>query len=166
MKAARSFLQCRQSNRKCIRPGSGECCESCQHRKLKCSAQLRRQRRDHTRSFAEPIWREEQARSPTTRNECENPPNLPWETMWNSLKFTWKRSMTDLPASSIRQHCGPIYTMALLVEHCCVPSVPSGQSSNQILTIAAWRPAWPRKQRDDCKGTLKMFPLRIFRQAF
>lgn len=79
MKAARSCLQCRQSKRKCIRPGPGECCESCQHRKLKCSAQLRRQTRDHTPSFAEPISIEEQATPPTLRSECENPPNLPWE---------------------------------------------------------------------------------------
>lgn len=83
MKAARSCLQCRQSKRKCIRPGPSECCESCQHRKLKCSAQLtqlRRQSRDCAQSFAEPISSEEQARSPATRSGCENPPNLPWET--------------------------------------------------------------------------------------
>lgn len=80
MKPARSCFQCRQSKRKCIRQGPGECCESCQHRKLKCSAQSRLQNRDRTPLLADPILSKKQARSSATRSECENPPNLPWET--------------------------------------------------------------------------------------
>lgn len=80
MKAARSCFQCRQSKRKCISPGPGECCESCRHRKLKCSAQSRHQIRERTPSVAQPISSEKQARSPATRSGCENAPNLPWAT--------------------------------------------------------------------------------------
>lgn len=80
MKAARSCFQCRQSKRKCISPGPGECCESCRHRKLKCSAQSRCQIRDRTPSVAQPISSDKQARSPAAHSECENLPNLLWAT--------------------------------------------------------------------------------------
>jgi hypothetical protein len=75
MKAPRACPQCRETKRKCIRPGPGEPCRSCQQRNLQCGSQLRRL----TPSISRPVSSEEHPIQPHGQGAHRSPIDLPWD---------------------------------------------------------------------------------------
>lgn len=94
MKAPRACPQCRSSKRKCIRPGPGEPCRSCQQRNLQCGSQLN----CPTASIARLVSSEEQATQPYGHNEQRSPVNLPLETTAELVEIYLKK-VHDQPHS-------------------------------------------------------------------
>lgn len=94
MKAPRACPQCRESKRKCIRPGPGEPCRSCQQRNLQCGSQLRRPTPSNTR----PVSNEEHPTQPGGQDEHTSPINLPWDTTVDLVE-NYLKKVHDQPHS-------------------------------------------------------------------